>query len=111
VTDADGAPLLPGPEPGKPELGTALLEARDAPTWRRWATPERWAVVLALVPAVSAVAVLGRLHPDEVYQFLEPAFFKVHGYGVLAWEWRQGLRNWAAPLVLAGLLKVGAGSG
>ena len=30
--------------------------------------------MLALVPAVSAVAVLGRLHPDEVYQFLEPAF-------------------------------------
>jgi len=64
-------------------------------------------VVLALVPAVSAVAVLGRLHPDEVFQFLEPAFAKVHGYGVLAWEWRQGLRNWAVPLVLAGLLKVG----
>jgi len=57
---------------------------------------------------VSAVAVLGRLHPDEVYQFLEPAFFKVHGYGVLAWEWRQGLRNWAAPLVLAVVLRIGS---
>ena len=63
-------------------------------------------MVLALVPAVWAVAVLGRLHPDEVYQFLEPAYARVHGYGVLAWEWRQGLRNWAAPLLLAALLRV-----
>jgi GPI mannosyltransferase 3 len=65
-------------------------------------------VVLALVPAVSAVAVLGRLHPDEVYQFLEPAFARVHGYGVLAWEWKSGLRNWAVPLVLAAVLRVGS---
>jgi len=63
--------------------------------------------VLSLVPAVTAVAVLGRLHPDEVYQFLEPAFARVHGYGVLAWEWKAGLRNWAVPLVLAAVLRVG----
>ena len=86
-------------------MGRAAL---DSPRWRRWATPERWAVVLALVPAVSAVAVLGRLHPDEVYQFLEPAFARVHGYGVLAWEWKSGLRNWAVPLGLAAILKVGS---
>jgi hypothetical protein len=65
-------------------------------------------VVLALVPAVAAVAVLGRLHPDEVYQFLEPAFARVHGYGVLAWEWKAGLRNWAVPLLLAAVLRVGS---
>jgi hypothetical protein len=108
VTDADGATLPPGrSELGNAEPGKPPSEALAASRWRRWATPERWAVVLALVPAVSAVAVLGRLHPDEVYQFLEPAFFRVHGYGVLAWEWRQGLRNWAAPLVLAAVLRVG----
>jgi hypothetical protein len=63
--------------------------------------------VLAAVPAALAVAELGRLHPDEVYQFLEPAYFRAHGYGILAWEWRQGLRNWAAPLVLAAVMRVG----
>jgi hypothetical protein len=73
----------------------------------RWLTPERWAWVLALVPGILAVGLLGRLHPDEVYQFLEPAYARVHGYGVLAWEWNQGLRNWAAPLVLAAVLRVG----
>ncbi len=63
-------------------------------------------MVLAVLPAVSAVAVLGRLHPDEVYQFLEPAYARVHGYGVLAWEWREGLRNWAVPLALSLVLRV-----
>jgi 4-amino-4-deoxy-L-arabinose transferase-like glycosyltransferase len=52
------------------------------------------------------VVQLGRVHPDEVYQSLEPAWHRVHGYGVLAWEWREGLRNWAMPLLLAGLMRL-----
>ncbi|MCP3138519.1 glycosyltransferase family 39 protein [Pyxidicoccus sp. QH1ED-7-1] len=61
---------------------------------------------MALLPAVIAVLQLGRIHPDEVYQALEPAFWRVHGYGVLAWEWKDGIRNWALPGVLAGFLKL-----
>ncbi|HVP59545.1 MAG TPA: mannosyltransferase [Myxococcaceae bacterium] len=103
MSDPDASPF----PPRATEADTPAAEALEAaPQWR-WVTPERWAVVLALVPAVSAVAVLGRLHPDEVYQFLEPAYARVHGYGVLAWEWKQGLRNWAVPLVLAAVLRVG----
>lgn len=104
MSDADAAPFSPRETEAGAPAGGALGAAR----WHRWATPERWAVVLALVPAVSAVAVLGRLHPDEVYQFLEPAYFRAHGYGVLAWEWQQGLRNWAVPLLLAAVLRVGS---
>ncbi|HET9452518.1 MAG TPA: mannosyltransferase, partial [Aggregicoccus sp.] len=62
----------------------------------------------ALLPALVAVGQLGRLHPDEVYQFLEPAWFRAHGYGVLAWEWREGLRNWALPLVASWVLRLAA---
>ncbi len=69
------------------------------------------ALVLGALPAVLAVAQLGRLHPDEVYQSLEPAFYRVHGYGVLAWEWRSGLRNWAVPLALAGLFRAAGALG
>ncbi len=113
MTDANAAPFPPGrsePGPGSERVpdGPGAGGALDAPRWRRWATPERWALVLALLPAVTAVAVLGRLHPDEVYQFLEPAFARVHGYGVLAWEWKAGLRNWAVPLVLAAVLRLGS---
>ncbi|TSC34472.1 mannosyltransferase [Corallococcus sp. Z5C101001] len=63
-------------------------------------------LAVSLVPGVLAVLQLGRIHPDEVFQSLEPAWWRVHGYGVLAWEWREGLRNWAAPGVLAAFLKL-----
>ncbi|MBX7116974.1 MAG: mannosyltransferase [Myxococcaceae bacterium] len=60
---------------------------------------------MSLIPALLAVFQLGRLHPDEVYQHLEPANFKAFGYGIMAWEWQQGLRNWAVPGFFAYLLK------
>jgi 4-amino-4-deoxy-L-arabinose transferase-like glycosyltransferase len=67
--------------------------------------------LLAAPAALVAVIQLGRIHPDEVYQVLEPAYFKVHGYGILAWEWRVGLRSWAVPLFFAAWLKACAALG
>jgi phosphatidylinositol glycan class B len=61
---------------------------------------------LGLLPAVIAVLQLGRLHPDEVYQWLEPAYFRAHGYGVVAWEWKVGLRNWVIPGLFAEILRL-----
>lgn len=69
------------------------------------------AAAVALVPAIVAIVQLGRLHPDEVFQTLEPANFKAFGYGVLAWEWQVGLRNWAVPGLFAWLLKLAAALG
>jgi phosphatidylinositol glycan class B len=85
----------------------SLLDRASASVWLRAWGPLLAALVVGAVPAVLAVAVLGRLHPDEVYQSLEPAFYRAHGYGVLSWEWRAGLRNWAVPLGLSGLLRLG----
>lgn len=42
--------------------------------------------------------------PDEVYQSLEPAHWLVFGYGLLPWEFIDGMRNWAFPGFVAGLL-------
>ncbi len=61
---------------------------------------------VALLPGIIAVGQLGRIHPDEVYQLLEPAWFRVHGYGVLAWEWHEGIRNWAAPIAASWILEL-----
>lgn len=55
--------------------------------------------------AVMVVALKrGRQHPDEVFQFLEPAHGLAFGYWLVAWEWVEGLRNWAVPGVLGGIL-------
>lgn len=36
---------------------------------------------------------------DEFWQSLEPAHYKAFGYGELTWEWREGLRSYAFPLL------------
>lgn len=74
-------------------------------------SPWKWALAAAAAPAVIAVAQLGRIHPDEVYQTLEPAYFRAFGYGILAWEWQQGLRNWAIPIFFSWLLQGSAALG
>jgi phosphatidylinositol glycan class B len=49
--------------------------------------------------------------PDEVYQSLEPAHRLVFGYGLVAWEFIQGARNWALPGLVAALMEVARGLG
>src|SRR5216683_2421204 len=67
-------------------------------------------LVVAAVPSVLALVQLGRIHPDELYQTLEPAYFRAHGYGLLAWEWQAGIRNWAVPLPFPGQKTVPVGA-
>mgnify|MGYP002717992115 CR=1 FL=1 len=96
---------VPAPVSTPPPSAVPASEVPRSGGQRRWPL-----VVLlggvGLLPALIAVAQLGRIHPDEVYQLLEPAWFRAHGYGVLAWEWRVGLRNWAMPGVAAWLLRL-----
>ncbi|WP_084611011.1 glycosyltransferase family 39 protein [Archangium violaceum] len=72
--------------------------------------PVAWERRIAVLGALLAVAVValkrGRQHPDEVFQFLEPAHGLAFGYWLPAWEWVEGLRNWAVPGVLGGVLAV-----
>ncbi len=67
-----------------------------------------WKLIFSIgaIPGIVAVLQLGRIHPDEVYQWLEPAFYRARGYGVLSWEWSEGIRNWAIPIAFAWLLKL-----
>jgi GPI mannosyltransferase 3 len=83
--------------------------ARDhallAPSRSQSRTPWLAIALLGLPPALIAVLQLGVLHPDEVYQALEPAHYFAFGRGLLLWEWQQGLRNWAVPAAFGWLLK------
>jgi len=96
---------VPVPVPSPPPSAVPASEAPRSGGHRRWPLVVLLSGV-GLLPALIAVAQLGRIHPDEVYQLLEPAWFRAHGYGVLAWEWRVGLRNWAVPGVAAWLLRL-----
>jgi hypothetical protein len=46
---------------------------------------------------------------DEVFQALEPAHRLFSGWGIVTWEWRDGIRSWIFPGFLAGLMHLAAG--
>ncbi|MFH1811041.1 MAG: hypothetical protein ABIJ09_20035 [Pseudomonadota bacterium] len=50
----------------------------------------------------------GQLHPDEIFQYIEPAHWKIHGYGHLAWEFEKGARNYALSGLYSHFLRIGA---
>lgn len=52
-------------------------------------------------------ATRGVLHPDNLYQLLEPAHRFVFGYGIIPWEYVLGMRSWLQPLLIAGIFKIG----
>lgn len=40
-------------------------------------------------------------HPDQIYQYYEPAYRLLTGDGIVTWEWREGIRGWLLPTVIA----------
>lgn len=79
-------------------------------------TPTR-AHALGLV-LLAAVVLRGVLllypvthHPDEIYQYFEPAYRLLTGDGLQSWEWREHIRGWLLPSLLAGPMAVGKALG
>ena len=60
-----------------------------------------WLWAAAAVRLWQVVEEPAVLHPDAFGQALEPAFRAAFGHGDVAWEWREGLRSWAWPLLLS----------
>ena len=50
-------------------------------------------------------------HPDEVMQYLEPAYRLLTGEGIVTWEYRYGMRSWLLPWLLAGPMALGQAVG
>jgi hypothetical protein len=46
-------------------------------------------------------------HPDEIWQYLEPAYHLTKGPWVQTWEYREGLRSWLPPVLVAGPMWIG----
>jgi GPI mannosyltransferase 3 len=63
-----------------------------------------FALLILVATATRVVQVLTEpayLHPDALFQGFEPAFSLVWGHGIVPWEFREGLRSWAWPGLLA----------
>ncbi len=96
---------LPGRELGQPNAtGASVTTPRSATTIALPAI-----LLVALLVRVGAAALMPNTsHTDEIYQYLEPAHHLVFGYGVVSWEFREGLRSWVLPGFIAGLMKMAA---
>ena len=46
-------------------------------------------------------------HPDEIFQYLEPAWRMLGHDGIVSWEWREGMRSWLLPGMMAGPVALG----
>jgi len=69
-----------------------------------------------LIWAIVALAAMLRVpmaffemfhHADEVWQYLEPAYGMVTGRSVVTWEYREGMRSWLVPTMLAAPIWLG----
>jgi GPI mannosyltransferase 3 len=62
-------------------------------------------LVVAFVLRVALAVLFPNLyHPDEAVQYLEQGHRLAFGYGVIPWEFRDGIRSWSFPGFLAGLM-------
>lgn len=105
------------PTAAEPRSGARVGAPTDAPPGAGTEAPFERRLGLLLLGASLVLGAAFRLHralsddgiywPDEVYQSLEPAHRLVYGYGLVAWEFVEGARNWALPGLVAGVLGLG----
>ena len=54
-------------------------------------------VVVGAILRILALRYEPPHHPDEFFQYLEPAWGRLTGVGIETWEWRSGIRSWVLP--------------
>jgi phosphatidylinositol glycan class B len=65
-------------------------------------------LALAMLVRLAAIAAFPSLHhPDENFQLFEQAHRIAFGYGIVPWEFRDGIRSPVLPYVLAGVFWLG----
>lgn len=61
---------------------------------RRWLAG---IVAAAMVARALALRLAPPQHPDQFFQYLEPAWARLTGAWIGTWEWIEGVRSWALP--------------
>jgi phosphatidylinositol glycan class B len=79
-------------------------------TWWRHRAPRSFLYTALFLATLVRLGIAftddGIYWPDEVYQSLEPAHKVVFGYGLTAWEFVEGARNWTLPGLVTALFAV-----
>jgi hypothetical protein len=66
-----------------------------------------WLLLLALAVRLAAALWPNVHHPDEIFQYMEPAWRMLGGDGVVTWEYRNGMRGQLLPALIAGPMALG----
>ncbi len=64
-------------------------------------------LLLALALRLPLVFWPNVTHPDEIFQYLEPAWRRLGHDGIVTWEWRDGIRSWFLPTLFEGPIALG----
>jgi phosphatidylinositol glycan class B len=64
--------------------------------------------VVAIALRIWSISRDNIIYPDQIFQTLEPAHHLAFGYGIVTWEWRDGLRSWVFPGLLAAIMRTTA---
>ncbi len=87
------------------ESTTAGLSTAASRASAREATAFLSVLVFAFVLRVAlGLSFPNTAHPDEVFQVSEQAYRLISGRGIIPWEFREGVRGWLWPGVIAGVL-------
>lgn len=59
-----------------------------------------------IIRVIASYGSVGFLHGDAHFQYFEPAFYHIYGYGNLPWEFLPGetVRSWFSPGIIYGIL-------
>ncbi|MEA5552992.1 mannosyltransferase [Anabaena cylindrica UHCC 0172] len=69
-------------------------------------------IIIALILRVGmALKFRNIFWADEIFQSLEPAHRLAFGNGIVTWEFRDGIRSWVLPGILAGIMRLTAWMG
>ncbi|TAF11157.1 MAG: mannosyltransferase [Nostocales cyanobacterium] len=64
-------------------------------------------IIFALILRVGMAAKFPNIFwADEIFQSLEPAHRLAFGNGIVTWEFRDGIRSWVLPGILAGIMRL-----
>jgi GPI mannosyltransferase 3 len=73
-----------------------------------WRLHPLFAVILVAIAVRLPIAFWPNInHPDEIFQYLEPAWRMLGHDTIVTWEWRDGIRGWFLPTLFVGPVALG----